>query len=153
MICKYKETDTFHFHNANPKGKNANDCVARAISVALGQSWETTIREMTELGIKIGYVFNEDKCIAKYLLEKGWEKYPEPRDLKNKKITVKQFVAKVGNDKGVIIAKVGSHHLAVIVNGVVWDSWDSSNKIIHNYWKNPNAKTPEIEREKRRIEL
>lgn len=135
MICKYKETSTFHFHNANPKGKNANDCVARAISVALSQSWDDTIREMTELGIKLGFVFNEDKCIARYLKDKGWERYNEPRDLENKKLTVKQFIKRPGNDKGSIIAKVGSHHLSIIVDGVVWDTWDCSNKIIHAYWR------------------
>ena len=29
---KYPETETFHFHNANPKGRLlAADCVARAV--------------------------------------------------------------------------------------------------------------------------
>lgn len=150
-ICKYKETSTFHFHNANPRGKNANDCVARAISVALSQSWEDTIREMTELGIKLGYAFNEDKLVDRYLREKGWERYNEPRDSKNKKMTVNQFIKKPHNDKGVIIAKVGSHHISVIVEGVVWDTWDCTNRTMHVYWKNPNAIVPE--KQPRRVEL
>jgi len=155
MICKYRETQTFHFHNANPKGKNANDCVARAISVALSQSWEVTIREMTELGIKLGLSFNEDKCIDSYLEEKGWTKYKEPRNENNKKITICQFLKKPGNDKGVIIAKAGSHHITLIVDGVVWDTWDCSNQTIHRYFKNPNVAAPKLERtiEKRRFLL
>ena len=140
MVCKYKETDLFHFHNANPKGKNANDCVARAISVALGQTWEYTIREMTELGIKLGLAFNEDKLIDKYLRDKGWEKYNEPRDSANKKLSVAQFVNKPGNykgNKGVIIAKVGSHHVSLIIDGIVWDTWDCSKNTMHVYWRLP----------------
>lgn len=152
-VCKYKETPIFHFHNANPKGKNANDCVARAISVALTQSWEDTIREMTELGIKKGYTFNETDNIALYLLSKGWIRYSEPRDLNNKKLRVKQFLNKVQNCNGVIIATVGSHHLTLIVNGVVWDTWDCTKEIIHSYWKNPNAETPKEPEEKRRFTL
>ena len=151
MVCKYKETDIFHFHNANPKGKNANDCVARAISVALNQPWEQTIREMTELGIKLGLVFNEDRCIEQYLKSKGWEKYNEPRDLNNKKISCARFLLKPGNDKGVIIANVGSHHLSLIVEGQVWDTWDCTKNTMHCYWKNPNATIPT--KEKRRFVL
>ena len=145
MVCKYKETPTFHFHNANPRGKNANDCVARAISVALSQSWEDTIREMTELGIKLGYAFNEDKLVDRYLRDKGWERYNEPRDANNKKISVNQFIKKPGGNKGVIIAKVGSHHVSVIVEGCVWDTWDCTNRTMHVYWKNPNVVAPKKE--------
>ena len=151
MICKYRETPTFHFHNANPKGKNANDCVARAISVALSQSWEQTIREMTELGIKFGYAFNEDKLIEKYLSKKGWEKFPEPRDADNKKISVAQFLKKPQASKGVIVAKVGSHHISLIVEGVVWDTWDCTKQTMHTYFKNPQIEAPE--RPKRRFTL
>lgn len=141
MVCKYKETSTFHFHNANPKGKNANDCVARAISVALSQSWEDTIREMTELGIELGFAFNEDKLVSKFLRNKGFEEFKEPRDIKNKKITINQFINKHGNDEGIIVAKVGSHHISLIIDGVVWDTWDCSKKIIHTYWKLPTEQT------------
>lgn len=50
---KYPDTNTFHFYNANPKNKYTGDCVIRAISTALEQSWEQTIKELTELGIKV----------------------------------------------------------------------------------------------------
>ena len=155
MICKYRETPTFHFHNANPKGKNANDCVARAISVALSQSWEQTLREMTELGIKLGLVFNEDKLIDQYLKQKGWDKYPEPRNLSNKKISVAQFLTYKENQKGVIIAKAGSHHVTLIVDGVVWDTWDCTRQTMHRYFKNPKAESPKQANtgEKRRVLL
>ena len=129
-----KETPIYHFHNANPKGKNASDCVARAISVALGQSWEETIRDMTELGIKNGLPFNEDRLIAKYLDSKGWSKMKEPRDADNRKISVKRFLALRIKKPETIIAKVGSHHVSLIKNGVVWDTWDCTNQTMHAYW-------------------
>ena len=141
-VCKYAETPIFHFHNENPKGKNANDCVARAISVALGQEWSETILEMTKCGIELGFVFNEDKCIEKYLASKGWDKYKEPRDENNKKISVAQFLKKPGTNKGVIVAKVGSHHITLIVDGVVWDTWDCTKQTMHSYYRNPKAQSP-----------
>ena len=136
-VCKYKETPIFHFHNANPKGKNAGDCVARAISVALNQSWEQTIREMTELGIREGLTFNEDRLIKKYLYDKGWIQMKEPRDCNNKKITVKEFIELRTNKEGTIIIKPGSHHVSLIKDGVVWDTWDCTRKTMHIYWVKP----------------
>jgi len=140
------ETPNFHFHNANPKGKKAADCVVRAIAVALGQTWEETMREMTELGIKHGLVFNEDKLIDLYLNKKGWFKMKEPRDCDNKKISVERF-AKGRGSSGVFVARAGSHHLTLIADGVVWDTWDCSKKTMHSFYTNPMAKAPKLERE------
>lgn len=140
------ETPTFHFHNANPKGRKAGDCVVRAISVALGQSWEQTMREMTELGIKHGYAFNETKLIDIYMKEKGWTKIKEPRNYENKKISVSQFLNNAGS-KGVIVANAGSHHVTLIANGVVWDTWNCCSQTMHTYFTNPKAVAPELNRE------
>ena len=54
-----EDTRTVHCYNANAKNKFGSDCVVRAISTALNQSWEDTVREMTEVGISIGYVLND----------------------------------------------------------------------------------------------
>lgn len=136
MRVQYRqETATFHFVNVNPKGKNTDDCVARAISVALGQTWEQTIREMTELGISIGYPFNNDKTVVKYLEKKGWTYCKEPRDVYNKKITLEQFMNT--HAKGVYIVKPGSHHVSLVVDGVCWDSWNCTKKTMHSYFVPP----------------
>lgn len=134
MVCKYKETPTFHFHNANPKCKNANDCVARALSVALSQSWEDTVREMTEFGIERGLTFNEARLIDIFLESKGWIRYKEPRDANNKKMSVNKFLGLRYSKKETIVALVGSHHMTLIKDGVVWDTWDCTNKTMHSYW-------------------
>lgn len=134
---KAEDTLYFHFHNANPRGKNKNDCVARAISVALGQRWETTVREMTEKAIRMSCVFNEDTTIDAYLKDKGWIKCKEPRDSQNKKITVLEFLKE--HKKGIYIIKAGSHHLSLIINGKVWDTWDCTKKTMHSYFCRKNG--------------
>ena len=133
-VCKYKETDTFHFHNANPKGKNASDCVYRAISVALDQDYATTMREMTEFAIKIGYAPNETKTIKGFMESKGWTTFKEPRDLDNKKIPIGRFLKRCTRSD-VIVANVGSHHTSLIKEGRVWDTWDCTRNPIHIYWR------------------
>ena len=130
---KYPNNDYFVFYNANPKNKFGGDCVIRAVATALNQSWEDTIREMTEFGIKLGYVLN-DKCVyEKYLELKGFIKRPEPRDYDNCKMSAKKAIRIYGIKNAVV--KLGSHHIAAVKDGKVYDIWDSSKETIHTYWE------------------
>ena len=133
-IYKYKETPYYHFHNANPKGKNANDCVYRAISVALDLPYEDVMRDMTEFALKKGYAPNEDKLVRLYMESKGWATCKEPRDFDNKKISVERFL-KINAPKETLVVKAGSHHITLIKDGKVWDSWDCTKQTIHSYWR------------------
>lgn len=133
---KYPDTPYFTYYNANSKNKLGGDCVVRAIATALNQSWETTVREMTEMGIKKGLVLDDKKLYPKYLESKGFSESGEPRDYDSKKITVKEFIKRycANLDNYVIVANVGSHHIVCIKNMKVHDTWDSSSQTIHKYW-------------------
>lgn len=128
---RYPETSTFHYYNANPKNKIGGDCVVRAIATALNQSWETTVRELTEVGIKYGYVLNDTKTYEKYLKEKGWVKCKQPRKSDNTKFTGKEFCKGL---RSTVVAHIGTHHIVAIVDGKINDIWDSSDGCIGNYW-------------------
>lgn len=128
---KYPNTKTFTFYNANPKGKYTCDCVARAVCTALNEPYETVIREMVEMSIKTGYEYTDPKCIDKYLQSKGWTKMKQPRKANNTKYTGKEF-HKVF--KGVCVANIGGHHIVCIKGGKVYDTWDSTDGCIGNYW-------------------
>lgn len=128
---KYPETSSFHYYNANPKNKLGGDCVVRAIATALNQSWEKTVRELTEVGIEYGYVLNDKNTYEKYLKTKGWVKCKQPRKSDNTKFTGKEFCKGL---KGTVIAHIGGHHIVAIVDGKINDIWDSSDGCIGNYW-------------------
>lgn len=138
---KYKETAVFHFYNANPKNRIAADCVVRAICTALGQTWEQTVREMTEVGIELGRAFNEDDTIKKYLERKGWVKCYQPRKGDNTKYTGKEWCLRL-QEREIptckrmerMIANIGGHHMVAIMDGKIQDIWDCSGKCIGNYW-------------------
>ena len=87
-----RNTDSFVYYNANPKNKKTSDCVIRAICTALSQSYEKTIKELTELWLETGYEMSEPKCFGKYLESKGWIKHKQPRKPDNTKYTGKEFV-------------------------------------------------------------
>lgn len=138
---KYPDTATFHYHNANPKGRITGDCTFRAVSTALGQSWEQTVMEMAELSCKTGYAINDTKNIDRYLQSKGWVKHKQPRKADNTKLTGKEFCLEIQDDfawvtGGVkdVVANIGGHHIVAIIDGQVWDTWDSTDGCIGNFW-------------------
>lgn len=135
---KYPETNTFHFYNANPKNRLTGDCAFRAISTALGQTWEQTVMEMAEFSCRTGYAINDKKGIERYLKEKGWVKYKQPRKSDNTKYTGKEFCEEVQCNRNTyypqIIAMIGGHHIVAIMWGQVYDIWDCTNRTIGNYW-------------------
>lgn len=139
------DTPTFHFYNANPQNRITGDCTFRAICTALEQSWEQTVMEMAEMSCKTGYAINDKKGIERYLESKGWKKQKQPRKDDNTKFTGKEFCEQLQDDPWIftgkeyyyaarIVAVIGGHHIVAIVNGKVYDTWNSTCKTIGNYW-------------------
>ena len=128
---KYPDTNTFHFYNANPKGKFTFDCSFRAISTALGIDYNQSVKERYELFIKTGISPTDDKGEDAYLKSKGWIKHKQPRHFDNTKYTGKEFCKEF---KGTCVAHLGGGHTVCIKDGKVWDTWNSTDGCIGNYW-------------------
>lgn len=127
----------YRFVNVNPKEKFAQDCVVRAIANACNQSWEQTVRELTELGIKKGYLCNDSKLIPIYLKSKGFTQMKEPRKSDNTKMTVREWLSSKDGwlwHSYRIVVSVGTHHLSSIVNNQINDTWDCSRNTMHKWW-------------------
>ena len=130
------DTEFFHFHNANPKGIRASDCVMRAVAVGLGQTWDESLRELTQTAMTIKRSPNETPTLIAYLKSKGWVKKAQPRTTHGKKLTGIQFIQQMPmeyRDKP-IICKIGTHHVSVVKNGKFWDTWDPTSYTVGNYW-------------------
>ena len=147
---KYKNTDCFHFYNANPRGRYTTDCVTRAIALATGIPYKKVVMEMAEMQCKTGYDTCEARLYGRYLESKGWVKKPQPRTSENRKYTGKGFcrwlstqgLGKSRQRLESVIANIGGHHIVAImpipegvkVNYKVCDIWDSTKGCIGNYW-------------------
>ena len=129
---RYPDNEYFTYYNANSHNHLSSDCVVRAICTVMEDSWETTLKELYNIGSKYGFVPTDDHVIVRYLKASNFIKYKEPRDIYNKKITVREFLRL--HPDITAIANVGSHHMVAIVAGKVLDTWDSSNQIMHSYW-------------------
>ena len=126
-----KDTKWFKFHNANPKNRRSGDCVIRAISTATGKSWEEVLTDLCKLALQEKRIPNEVECYGKYLENLGWKKQKQPRKSNNTKFTGREFVT---HFKGVAIAHIGGNHIVCIKEGQVWDTWDSTDGCIGNFW-------------------
>lgn len=138
---KYPETRTFHFHNANPKNRFTTDCVIRAICTALDTTYSEVVMDLARLQCETGYDDGDDKIYDKYLISKGFVKNKQPRKEDGTKYTGKEFCKMLQQDYGYVIGKdirivahLGGHHVVAIVDGKVWDTWDSTWGCIGNYW-------------------
>lgn len=136
---KYPDTATFHWHNANPKNRITTDCVIRALSTALEIPYVQVVMELAEMQCKTGYDDGDVKLYDKYLELKGWEKHKQPRKEDNTKYTGKEFCKRVQKFKDYyrprMIAHLGGGHIVAIIRGKVWDTWDSTDGCIGNYWE------------------
>lgn len=130
---KYPETSTFHYHNANPKGRFTGDCVVRALCTAMEKPYEEVYRELLESALKTGYSIASKENYDKYLQSKGWVKHKQPRKEDNTKYTGKEFCERARCYEN-YIAKIGGHHIVAIIGGKVWDIWNSTGGCIGNYW-------------------
>ena len=151
---KYPETKTFHFYNANPKKRYTGDCRIRALSVATGIDYNIIVMMCAVIQIETGYDQCAHQGISILMDRLGWVKMPQPRKKNGKKYTGVEFckvqqkwlhdTANHGNewDDGIVISpkifcNIGGHHEAAIIDGKIWDTWDSTRGCVGNYWYKP----------------
>lgn len=142
---RYPNTEYFHFHNANPKGRICGDCVVRAIAAATGKSWDEVFDGLSTVAKKQKLMTNDVKCYEKYLESLGWKKQKQPRKDDNTKYRGWEFCRSLQEDPwrwtGMegpghppIVAYIGTHHIVCIKDGKVWDHWNSTRGCIGNYY-------------------
>ena len=113
------------YYNPNPNGSNIGDCVIRALSFVLEQSWDETYLELMELGYKLKDMPSANYVWGADLLQHGFVRYPLPNSCPYC-YTVKQFCK--DNPHGMFVLGTGSHVIAV-KDGNYYDSWDSGNEV------------------------
>ena len=125
----------FYKTNMNPKGWKTGDCVIRAIAYATNKPWAEVYKDLCEVGLKKCRMPNDDIVWQKYLKDIGWEKMPQPRKVNGDKYTVEKFADHVKlfiGDKPAIVRV--AHHLTVVEDGDLVDTWDCGYKTVGNWW-------------------
>ena len=133
---RYPNTDIFHYENRNPKNRITADCVVRAISKAMGWSWQKTLTELTTFSLETGFMVNDTKCYKRFFEKRKWLELGQPRKADGTKYTVKEFIAL--HPKGTYLVNM-ANHLTVVVDGINYDIWDCTkvDKRVGMVWQKP----------------
>lgn len=121
----------YAYFNKNPLGRSVGDCAVRACSKALGQSWEQTFAELCLEGFMMADLPNSDTVWSKYLRRHGFQRNLIPDDCPDC-MTVGRFADE--NPEGVFVLSMPGRHVVAVVDGTIWDSWDSSNEVPEYYF-------------------
>lgn len=123
---------SWQYFNENPAGRRSvGDCTVRALSKALGQSWEETYVGLCLEGFKRGDLPNADAVWGPYLKERGFSRYFIPDDSPDG-YTVEQFAE--DHPRGTFILSMPGRHVVTVEDGVFLDSWDSGGEVPQYYW-------------------
>lgn len=117
-------------YNPNPTGRNVGDCSVRAISKALKIDWETAYMLIVTNGYYMGDMPSADSVWGSVLRQNGFYRKAIPNYCPDC-YTVKDFCA--DHPYGTFVLGFGGH-VATVVNGNLYDSWDSSNEIPVYVW-------------------
>lgn len=138
-------TATFVKYNMNNRGSFTGDCVARAISLAFNKPYHEVLKDLNVAknsqyrhdSYKFPSVFS--RVIKQY---GGSVPYHEPNNPEDR-ITVEEF-ADIHNQGTYILSTnqkanaILGDHLQTIIDGKIFDTWDSSHQYVVSYYICPN---------------
>ena len=123
----------YKYFNNNPiNNQVTGDCVIRALSVLLNQSWDKTYTDLALLGYSKGLMPSTNAVHLAYLEQYGFRMFALPSHCYDKCITVKEFSEM--HPIGRYLLATGDHVVALI-DGDYYDSFDSSNEYVNYYFK------------------
>ena len=122
----------FEMYNPNPVHKKGGvgDCAIRAVAKALDIRWEEAYAKLTTNGFLMGELPNSDLVWGSVLRQNGFVREIIPNTCPDC-YTVEEFVD--DHPEGISVIK-SDGHVATAVNGILYDSWNSSQNVPIYYW-------------------
>lgn len=120
----------FIFYNNNPTGRKVGDCAVRAVSKALKIDWETAYLMIMANGYAMGDMPSSDSVWGSVLRQHGFYRKAIPNTCPDC-YTVGDFC--VDHPHGTYVLGFGGH-VATVVDGDLYDSWDSTDEIPVYVW-------------------
>lgn len=121
--------------NLNPQNKNVGDCVIRAISKVLNQSWGRTYLELAVYGYAMADLQSADAVWGQYMTDKGFKKALLPIGCPNC-LTVREFSERYGEGRYLLFV---GEHVTASIDGNYYDTWDSGDRVVIYFYKRITA--------------
>lgn len=141
---KPKDTVCYHYHNENPANIHTDDCVMRALSLAMGSDWESIYKALFIEALKQKRTATETEVYGEYLKQMGWVRMPCPRQSgtnkryvgTKKRYTGVEFarLAQKHNMMFPIVMHIGTRHVVCFKQGKFNDIWDSTLGAVGIVW-------------------
>lgn len=120
----------WRYYNPSPTGRNVGDCAVRAIAKALGTDWETAYALIALNGYLMGDMPSSNSVWGAVLRQNGFYRYAIANTCPDC-YTIEDFAEE--HPEGVYVVGTGSH-VVTIQDGIVFDSWDSTQEIPQFFW-------------------
>lgn len=117
------------YHNSNPKKREVNDCVIRAISEAENKTWDEVYSELSTLAQEQSILLDDMRFVEPYLDTKYNRVCFKCNGCR---MTVGEFIEK--NPYGIFLITMQGH-ITCAKNGVLYDTWDCRNRKIWCAWE------------------
>lgn len=115
----------WHYFNNNPYQRHIDDCTLRAISLLTNRTWSEVYDELSTLANKDGLMMDSVEFIEDYLDNRY------PRECHYAK-TIGEFAKEFSHGK---YAVTTNGHITAIIDGIIYDTFDPSEKIMRCAWK------------------
>ena len=119
------------FYNPNPTSRRVGDCSVRAVAKALNIDWETAYCLIAANGYMMGDMPSSDAVWGSVLRQAGFYRDIIPNSCPDC-YTAADFCE--DHPSGTYVLGFGGH-VATVVDGSLYDSWDSSNEIPIYVWR------------------
>ena len=116
--------------NPNPVGRAVGDCAVRAVAAALDISWEDAFSRLAVAAYNMGDMPSGNSVWGAVLRQNGFYRAAIPDSCPDC-YTFEQFAQ--DHPRGVFVLGTGTH-AATVIDGVILDTWDSSNEIPQYFW-------------------
>ena len=120
----------FQKHSENPMKSRVGDCTIRAISKALGQSWDKTFVGIAMQAFCSCDMPSSNAVFGAYLKSKGYERNVVPSDCPDC-YTVSDFCE--DHPEGTFILALDKH-VVTVIDGDYFDTWDSGDEEVIYFW-------------------
>lgn len=118
------------YYNPNPTERSVEDCAVRAVAKALNTSWENAYVLITNAGFNMGDMPHSNSVWGAVLRQHGFYRSIIPNTCPDC-YTAEDFCKE--HPRGVYVLGFNTH-VATVIDGNIYDSWDSSKLIPQYYW-------------------
>ena len=118
-------------YNPNPAQSRAGDCAVRAVAKALNLDWESAYAKIAINGFLMGDVISSNAVWGSVLRQNRFVREIIPNTCPDC-YSLADFAR--DHPKGIFVVALPSH-VATVIDGNIYDSWNSSQLVPLYYWR------------------